>query len=157
MQTILGGLHSFDFAILLARLLLGGFFFLARFRYFFDPSRPDDPWCNGLRHRSLCNKMGHCGYTKFPDAMASLVAAVEVLGGMLVIIGWLTVPAAAGLLVVTLFATACTWKDKIYEQHPVDAVDCVSCYLWRVEGLYIGMALMIILAGPGAYSLDALL
>jgi hypothetical protein len=45
----------------------------------------------------------------------------------------------------------------VMEQNPVDQVDCVSCYMWRVEGCYIASTLGILLEGPGAYSLDALL
>lgn len=88
---------------------------------------------------------------------AWVAALVEVLAGVAVVIGLLTLPAAFGLLVTLLVATICTAYDKVMEQNPVDKLDCVACYLWRVEGLYIGLAIIILLAGPGAYSIDYLI
>lgn len=157
----MGGIHLLGFnltdaSVLVARLLLGVFFILARFRFFYDPSR-DDCWLNSARCDSLTRKMQHCGLQAWPRFWAWVAAMVEVAAGFAVVIGLLTIPAAFGLLVTLIFATKCTAKDKVMEQHPVDKLDCVACYLWRVEGLYIGLALMILLAGPGAYSIDYLI
>jgi uncharacterized membrane protein YphA (DoxX/SURF4 family) len=73
------------------------------------------------------------------------------------VLGLFTIPAALVLLVILLVATRCTAYQKVMEQNPVDRIDCVACYLWRVEGLYIGLAIIILLAGPGAYSIDYLI
>jgi uncharacterized membrane protein YphA (DoxX/SURF4 family) len=151
------GLGAVDFALLIARLLLGVFFVLARFRFFWDPSRPIMPWLNIVRQESFINKLSFCGCKRRAKFWAWVAAAVEVLAGIGLIIGLLAWLSALGLLVVLLVATRCTWRQKVYEQHPVDKADVVCAYLWRVEGLYIGLAVMILLAGPGKYSLDHLL
>lgn len=148
-----GLLSSSDFALVLLRATLGLFFFLARFRWFYDPSRPQEPWLNKARRAHLQWKLCDCGYGSHP-ILSGLVAIVEVGASLLVIIGLATVPAAAALLCVLLFATYCTACQKVKEQSPVDCIDCVSCYLWRVEGVYIVVALSLIFAGPGRASLD---
>lgn len=150
------GLSAIDAALFVARLVLGLFFVLARFRFFYDPSR-EECWFNTQRCDSLTRKLAYCGIHACGKQWAWAVAAAEVLAGAALIVGLLTVPAALGLLIVLIFATICTARDKVMEQHPVDKVDVVSCYLWRVEGLYIAFAVIILLAGPGAYSLDYLI
>lgn len=151
------GAEATDIALLIARLLLGVFFVLARFRFFWDPSRPIMPWLNIVRQESFINKLAYCGCKKRAKQWAWCAAAIEVAAGFGLIFGLLTWLSALGLLVVLLVATRCTWRQKVYEQHPVDKADVVCAYLWRVEGLYIGLAVMILLAGPGKYSLDYLL
>lgn len=154
-QTLMGfGLH--DIALLLLRNIVGVFFLLARFRWVYDPSRPDNPWLNKERHRHLTWKLCTCGYHWHPR-MSAVVALVEVSAGTALIVGLLTVPAALALLTVLLFATVCTARQKVSEQDPVDLVDCVSCYLWRVEGVYITVVLSVLFMGPGKLSLDHLL
>lgn len=111
---------------------------------------------NAKRHSHLKWKVCDCGYGDY-TYLACFLAAVETLGGLGVIAGLLTHLATLGLLVVLLFATYCTAWQKVCEQKPVDMVDCVSCYLWRVEGVYIVIALCILALGPGVYSLDYLL
>lgn len=168
-HTLLG-LNLTDVAILVARLLLGVFFVLARFRFFYDPaggaSLPrlampnhieNRKWFNPRRAYSLTTKLVHCGCTVKPSLQAWIAATVEVLAGLGLIVGLLTVPSAIALLIVLLVATRCTAKDKVCEQNPCDKLDVVCAYLWRVEGLYIGLAAIILLAGPGAYSIDHLI
>lgn len=146
--------HS-DFVLFTNRLLLGAFFVLARFRFFYDPSKDTGTrWFNVARRCSLTHKMAYCGLKNRPAMWAWVAAFVEVLAGTGVILGLLTIPSALGLLVLLLVATRCTAKTKVMEQNPVDKLDCVACYLWRVEGLYIGLALTVLIGGPGKYSLD---
>jgi uncharacterized membrane protein YphA (DoxX/SURF4 family) len=151
----LSGIGYPDVASLLLRVLLGTFFILARFRWFYDPSRPDDPWFNALRHKHLRWKLCSCGYYDHP-LLVGFVACVEVSAGFAVVFGLLTMLATLGLLAVLLFATFCTAKEKVCEQKPVDCIDCVSCYLWRVEGVYITIAFALLAMGPGNLSLDAM-
>lgn len=163
------GLDAAPIALAVNRVTLGAFYFLARFRFFYDPSKPASMvigakgsrwvtrnlrWLNKDRHDSLTRKVAHCGF-RAPRTFAWTAAIVEVFGGLALVAGILPAFAALGLLVLTLFATRCTARDKVFEQNPVDPVDCVACYLWRVEGLYIVMALTVILAGPGAFTLGA--
>lgn len=150
------GLDLAPVALFLNRFTLGLFYFLARFRFFYDPSKPaiafpgKGRWFNAERLASLTRKMQHCGYARW---WAWPVALIEVVGGLMLIAGIFSAFAALGLLVLTLFATRCTWRSKVYEQNPVDCLDICSCYLWRVEGLYVVMASVVILAGPGALAL----
>lgn len=152
--SLLHGLVSADIASLVVRLALGSFFVLARFRYFFDPSKTNGMFLNVDRHTSLRNKMCHCGYAGNPSFFANFTAVIEVFAGLGVLFGLLTTVSAFGLLVITLCGTMCTAKTKVMEQHPVDKLDCVSCYLWRVEGLYLVFAALVFVLGPGVYSLD---
>lgn len=149
---LLGPLWT-DLALLLMRVLLGGFMVLYRFRFFYDPSQPD-PWFSKYRRDLLGDRLCSCSYpTAYAIRLA--IAGVEVLAGIALIVGLLTVPAAFGLLVILVFATCCTYKENTEVQKPVDCVDWVSCYLRTIEPLYITFAVCIILLGPGAYSLDA--
>lgn len=163
-----------DVAALLSRTALGGFYFMARFRWVYDPSQEDsefrwmgahgdhvnhttvlgERWFNKDRHASLCNKLGRCGFGR-DRRLAALVALTEIVGGAFVVFGLLTQLSALALLVVTLFATVCTAKEKVKKQNPIDDVDCVTCYLWLVEPHLIVLALVVIFLGPGALSLDA--
>jgi putative oxidoreductase len=155
LDILLHGAQWTDGALLINRLLLGSFFFFARFRFLYDPSKAvGDRFLCAARHESLRNKMCHCGWRSGATGWAWFAALTEIFGGLGVLFGLLTVPAALGLLAVTACATVCTAKPKVMEQHPVDRLDYISCYLWRVEGLYIGMALAVLFAGPGRYSLD---
>ena len=148
------GLH--DVAILLERVLLGLFYVLARFRWIYDPSRPQEPWFNHERHEHLVWKMGDCHYPA-NRYLAGFVALTELSAGIGVLTGTLTVLAALGLVVVTTFATMCTARTKVMEQHPVDNIEVVSDYLWRVEIWVLILALNLVFTGAGAISVDALL
>lgn len=151
-----------DIVLLLLRLVLGVFFVLARFRWFYDPSNATAAkrmtgrahWFPTWRHRHLEWKLCSCGYSRHP-VLSGAVACVEVSAGCALVLGLLTQPAAFGLLVILLFATWCTARAKVMEQEPVDRIDVVSCYLWRVEGVYITIAVCILLAGGGRFALDS--
>lgn len=170
MPYLTDGLGLADVALFLNRFILGSFFFLARFRFIYDPSKPrtvsyrarlelpavqwrevhNERWFNRDRRASLMNKMAHCGYGRW---WAWPVAFAEVGGGLMLILGLFAPVAGSILFVLTIFASRCTAKTKVYEQNPVDRIDVCACYLWRVEGLYIIMALVVILGGPGAWSI----
>lgn len=148
---------NFDIAALVIRLTLGLFFVLARFRFFFDPSRADH-WLNTARYEHLKGKCIECGLRPAHAGFwAYFTATVEVCAGLGLIFGLLTYASALGLIAITIRGTICTARAKVLAQEPVDKLDCVSCYLWRVEGIYIILGLLVWLIGPGAYSLDRLL
>lgn len=158
--VLLHGLSLPDIALFLVRLTVGVFFLLARFRWVWDPAQHINcnssykgEWFPTPRHSSLENKLYHCGYSASP-LLAGSVAIVELLAALALIAGLLTVPAAFGLAVVLIFATICTAKEKVMKQNPIDGIDCVCCYLWLVEPLYLLLVTVIMFCGPGRYSLD---
>lgn len=159
MSIFVHGLAFGDGIQLIARVLLGLFFVLARFRFFFDPTPPDGGrhWLNPWRHAHLAAKMEHCGFNKHPTWAAWFAGIVEVFAGLGVFFGLLTTLSAVGLLAITITGTRCTARDKILKQNPCDDIQWCEDYLWLPEPLYIGLALVVLLGGAGAYSLDAVI
>jgi len=157
MSWLLHGWGTAGLASLLARLTLGYFFVLARFRSFYDPSQQHGCRAfNGERFASLRRKLCACGFRNHLTLWTWVTALVEVGGGIALILGAGTAVAALALLMLTLRATMCTAWAKVAEQNPVDRIDCVACYLWRVEGIYIVLAVLILVLGPGVLSVDSL-
>lgn len=143
--------------LFLARFVLGFFFVSYRFRWFFDPTPKDGvEVCSPYRHLKLREKMCQCGWGMSP-LLAAFVAMAELLGGLGVIFGALTTVSAFGLLAILLVATTCTAKEKTLRQNPVDRIDIVNCYLWNPEPVYIVLAIVVLVLGPGWFSVDNLL
>jgi len=148
----LQGLGLHDLALFATRFLLGFFFVSYRFRYIWDP-QSNPHFCNQQRQAKLAAKLCHCGW---PAWLAPWVAAGELLAGLGLIFGVLTVASAAGMLLILVVATYCTAKEKTLRQNPIDGIDVVNCYLWNPEPVYIMLALIVLSFGPGAISFDAL-
>src|SRR6185369_1492383 len=141
--------------LFIARFTLGFFFVSYRFRWFYDPTPQDGgpQWCNPYRHLNLRRKLCQCGWGISPS-MAAFVAIVESLAGLGVIFGLLTTLSALGLLLILLVATICTAREKTLRQKPVDSIDVVNCYLWNPEPVYMVLAVVVMVLGPGWFSLD---
>lgn len=154
-DVLRNGFVAHDVGLLILRVLLGGFFVLARFRWFFDPSRPEH-WLNHARHTHLSEKLQTCGFGNHP-ALAAFAAVVEVGGGLLMVLGIGTSLMALGLIGILLGAVACSTKAKTMKQEPVDGIQVAEDVLWTVEPLYLTLAVILLLCGGGAYSLDAFL
>lgn len=150
------GLGSSDLGALLLRGTVGAFFVLARFRWVYDPSRPEHPWCNPARHRRLTERLCTCGYGWHP-ALAAIVAVIEIAAGLGVVLGAFTWLSALALAGITAFATFCTAKKKTLKQQPIDSIDCVSCYLWVVEPHLLVASIVLVLTGGGFWSVDTLI
>lgn len=149
------GLGAQDFFLFVARFVLGFFFVSYRFRFVWDPMGSPRFWNVG-RHEKLQQKLCHCGWGANPT-FAIFIAISELLAGVGVIFGLLTIPSALGLLLILLGATYCTAREKTLKQDPIDTVDCINCYFWNPEPVYIVVTLMVLSFGPGAISLDHLL
>lgn len=156
MEFLLTGAGGADLVLFVIREVLGWFFVLARFRYVYDPSRPEDAWFNAGRHANFKKKLGICGWPE-STPLAHFVAIAEILGGVALIIGFLTPIAALGLLIISLFALKCSWRDKTYKQNPVDGIHVAECFLWTPEPHYVVLATIIFAAGAGAFSVDGLI
>ncbi len=87
---------------------------------------------------------------KVPGALQALAAISEFGGGLALILGLLTPLAALGLM-CTMFVAVLTQLQKgapfVGNKGPS----------WEAGGVYFVIALMLVLTGPGALSLDALL
>lgn len=156
-----------DLVLLVNRLLLGLFFILARFRWVYDPAGPayvsnadnyrqveSGRWFSIKRHESLKHKLVYCGLDHV-SFWAPFVAIVELAAALGILVGLLTPLAAFGLLAILVRATFCTAHEKTMKQNPIDRIDVVSCYLWTPEPVYIGLTLVALVFGAGAYGLDA--
>lgn len=152
---LLMGVGFHDAALLLMRVVIGAFFVLYRHRWFYDCSRPKGSRLFCVKRRSkLRARLRTCGY---PRELAPLVATTQVLAGMGLIVGLLTVPAALAIFFVMVFANCCAPKEEIAAMKPVDKIDWWASYLRLVEPLYLTNALVVLSLGPGKYSLDYLL
>lgn len=137
------GFGATDAALLLNRLVLGVFFAISGFHKLFVRSR----------HAEFRKTIAKAGVPLI-GVMEWFVPAVEFLGGLAVAIGLLSPLAALGLLAVSAVAVLTTGGDKLPKE-PLDAADTFDSVLYLPEVLYIAMAALVVLAGPGAYSLDA--
>ena len=85
------------------------------------------------------------------------VPLVEFTAGGALVVGLLAPLAALGLLVVILIASATSGRQRLKLFKPIDEADRIDDWLYLPETLYAFMLIMVISAGAGPYSLDALI
>jgi uncharacterized membrane protein YphA (DoxX/SURF4 family) len=134
-----------DLALTLNRVAVGAFFMLSGYHKLF----------NAERHRTFVDELKELGV---PAAGFNQwwVPLVEFTAGGGVLIGLLAPLAALGLLVVIL-AGATSGRQRIKLYKPIDEADRIDDWLYLPETLYAFMLIMVISAGGGPYSLDALI
>jgi uncharacterized membrane protein YphA (DoxX/SURF4 family) len=138
------GAGSPDIAITLNRVALGTFFAISGFHKLFNASR----------HAVLVRTLQDDGVHLLP-VMQWLVPGVEFSAGSALIIGLLSALAAFGLVIVCLGALAFDAGKRIRAWQPIDRADWIGDVLYVPEALYcIGLS-VVMLAGPGPWSLDA--
>lgn len=143
--------YTLDILIFTMRLLVGGFFLLYRFRWFYEPSTAT--WFCPSRRAKLENAVEDCG---FPPWTASYVAVLEVLCGLGLVTGFFTLGSAMILGVIMIYGQRCVVLPGVLKMRPVDTLDAMRCWLMWPEPLYLVMCIWIICAGPGRISLDYL-
>jgi uncharacterized membrane protein YphA (DoxX/SURF4 family) len=89
--------------------------------------------------------------------MRWLLPSAEFSGGWALILGFLSVPAAFGLFVISAGALALDAVKRIRSWQPLDRTDWVGDLLYVPEALYCIGLTVVILAGPGRWSLDAII
>jgi uncharacterized membrane protein YphA (DoxX/SURF4 family) len=147
-------INSHDLSLLALRFVMGMFFFSYRFRWVYDPSQPiGSRWFSSYRREKLVQRLYTCGFGMHPW-LAAVVAMIEVLAGLGLIIGFLAVPSALGILVIMAFANCCEPREEIREMHPVDRIEYIPDFLKLVEPIYFILAAVILVVGPGRWSLD---
>src|SRR5580700_4010410 len=145
-DILFNGVGWVDIAFTLNRVAVGMFFMLSGYHKLF----------NAARHRV------------FADELRSLrvhavgvnqwwVPLVEFSAGGAAVIGLLAPLAALGLLVVILVATVTSGQQRIEMYKPIDEADRIDDWLYLPEVLYIFMLIVVISAGAGPYSFDAVI
>ena len=146
MGLLFGGFGSSDLAITLNRIAVGAFFMLSGFRKLFNPER----------HRSIVDELKALGVPAV-GFNQWWVPLVEFSAGAAVLIGLLAPLAALGLLVIIIVAMATSGRQRLKLYKPIDEADRIDDWLYLPETLYAFMLIIIISAGAGPYSLDALI
>jgi putative oxidoreductase len=142
-SVLMGGTLE-PYAILLVRILLGLFFAISGGYKLLVSSRTE----------TMYQTLVEAG-VPFPRFTTYFVSSVEVVGGLLLIVGFLTSLASAALLVdmvvATLTATLSTLPKGLA---PLDWLDN---FLYLPEVLYIVLFVWLICSGPGRFSVDYVL
>lgn len=144
--TAVHGFNLPDAALAGMRLAIGSFFAISGYHKLFNPTR----------HARLAQTMVN-DKVPFPKFNEWWVPGWEFTGGLMLALGIFAPFAAAVLAIVCMVACACEAKAKVDAYHPIDLADRVDDYLYLPEVLYIIILGALILTGPGAYRLDALL
>jgi putative oxidoreductase len=138
------GAQAPNAALTVNRMALGAFFAISGYHKLFNASR----------HATLTRTLQDDGVHDLPF-MQWLLPSAEFSGGCALILGFLSVLAAFGLFVISFGALALDGVKRIRGWVPLDRADWLGDVLYTPEALYcIGLA-VVILAGPGPWSLDA--
>jgi putative oxidoreductase len=138
------GAQAPDAALTLNRVALGLFFAISGYHKLFNRSR----------HATLTQTLQDDGVHAVP-IMQWLVPGIEFGGGWALIIGLLFALAAFGLFVICFAAVVLDATKRVRTWQPVDRADWLGDLLYLPEALYcIGLA-VVMLGGPGPWSLDA--
>lgn len=135
-----------DTALTLNRIAVGMFFLLSGYHKLFNPQR----------HRELVDQLKELG-VHAAGFNQWWVPTVEFAAGGAVVVGLLAPLAALGLLFLILVAIVTSGPQRIRAYKPVDESDRIDDWLYLPETLYAFMLIVVISAGAGPYSLDALI
>jgi uncharacterized membrane protein YphA (DoxX/SURF4 family) len=146
MDFLFNGVGWTDIALTLNRIAVGSFFMHSGYHKLF----------NAERHRTFVDDLKSLGVPAL-GFNQWWVPSVEFSAGAAVLIGLLAPLAALGLFVIILVALATSGRQRIRLYKPIDRGDRVDDWLYLPETLYAFMLIVIISAGAGPYSLDALI
>lgn len=135
-----------DIALATIRIGTGTFFTISGFNKLF----------NKQRHADLVStfKRDNVPFIKFNQWW---VPGWELVGGLMLALGLFSAFAATVLLIICIVACVVEAPKMVESFKPINAGDRVADYLYLPEVLYIFMLAVNIIAGTGAYSIDALL
>lgn len=136
---------ALEVASLLDRAVLGAFFTISGFHKSFNPAR----------RATLAQTFRDDG--RYSPALMVLIPGGELLGGIAILAGFLTPLAALGLFVICTGACALDGLKRVKAWQPLDAADAADDVLYLPETLYLVLLTILMLIGPGRFSLDAYL
>lgn len=140
------GLQSPNGALLLSRLCVGVFFTMSGMNKLFVASR----------HQSLVNNLTK-NKIKPLTFMSWFVPFWEFASGIGVTIGFLAPFNAGVLMIICIVACTCELKARVAAYKPINKADEIADYLYIQDVLYMALLAVVILAGSGKYSIDALI
>jgi putative oxidoreductase len=146
MNLLFVGVGWTDLALALNRIAVGTFFMLSGYHKLF----------NAERHRTVIDELKALGIHAV-GFNQWWVPSVEFAAGGAVVIGLLAPLAALGLLVLILVAIVTSGPQRIKLYKPIDEADRIDDWLYLPEVLYAFMLVVVVSAGAGPYSLDALI
>ena len=143
-DVLFNGIGWADIALTLSRVAAGTFFLFSGYHKLFDAQR----------HRTFVDELTvlHVPALRFNQWW---VPTIEFTAGSAVFIGLLAPLAALGLFVIILVALATSGRQRIRSYKVIDEADRIDDWLYLPEMPYAFMLIMIISAGAGPYSLDA--
>jgi uncharacterized membrane protein YphA (DoxX/SURF4 family) len=146
MDLLFAGVGGTNLAMTLNRIAVGAFFMHSGYHKLF----------NAERHHTFTDELKALrvpavGFNQW------WVPLVEFSAGAAVVMGLLAPLAALGLLVITIVAMATSGRQRIESYKPIDRGDRIDDWLYLPETLYAFMLVLVISAGAGPYSLDALI
>jgi len=143
---LFAGVGWTDLAMTLNRIAVGTFFMLSGYHKLF----------NAERHRTVVDELKALGIHAV-GFNQWWVPLVEFSAGGAVLIGFLAPLAALGLLFLILVAIATSGRQRIKLYKPIDRADRIDDWLYLPETLYAVMLIVVVSAGAGPYSFDALI
>lgn len=143
--SIIQGAQAPNVALTLNRVALGVFFAIGGYHKLFNASR----------HAALTDTLQDDGVHAVP-IMRWLLPSTEFGGGCALIIGFLSVLAALGLFAICAGAIALDAAKRIRAWQPIDRADWLDDLLYLPETLYCVGLTVVMLAGPGPWSADAI-
>ncbi len=143
-NILFNGVGWTDIALTLNRIAVGLFFMISGYHKLF----------NAQRHRILADELKGLGIHAV-GFNHWWVPSVEFAAGAAVAIGLLAPLAALGLLFISLVAIVTSGPQRIKVMHPIDKADRIDNWLYLPELLYVFMLILVVSAGAGPYSLDA--
>jgi uncharacterized membrane protein YphA (DoxX/SURF4 family) len=146
MDVLFAGVGWTDLALTLNRIAVGAFFMLSGYHKLF----------NAERHRTFIDELKGLGVPAL-GFNQWWVPSVEFTAGGGVLIGLLAPLAALGLLVIILIAMATSGRARIKLYKPIDEADRIDDWLYLPETLYAFMLIVVVSAGAGPYSVNALI
>ena len=146
MDLLFAGIGWPDIALTLNRIAVGAFFMHSGYHKLFYAER----------HRTFVDELKALGVPAL-GFNQWWVPLVEFSAGVAVLVGLLAPLAALGLFVIILVAIATSGRQRIKLYKPIDRGDRVDDWLYLPETLYAFMLIIIISAGAGPYSLDAVI
>ena len=145
-DILFNGVGWTDIALTLNRIAVGAFFMLSGYHKLF----------NAERHHAFADELKGLGVHAV-GFNQWWVPLVEFTAGGGVLVGLLAPLAALGLFVIILVAVATSGRQRIKLYKPIDEADRIDDWLYLPETLYAFMLIVVISAGAGPYSFDALI